>query len=305
MRGASSEDAQGAIASSGAGNAALVAALVDQRGPQGVGAEDEAWQGLLMRAGFGPSEAPASGATATGGGGPRWIGPDDRQPGGGPGSLVDSTHDWARNQAVAIPGYAAETPYACGPIAAEAMLRASRGDPNLDMAGELLVHARDHDPPLWNRGMAGTDEEKKLLADYGVETTQSDQITDFAAGTDMVRGGLERGLPVIISTRRHYFVASGIRDDGKLFVGQTGMMLTPWPGSSVSPSTHLTLQEIAELGKDEDGWANLRLLIGKGSPNVPAENAGPGAAKGDAAAGNGEGQPAPLNGGGQPAYGEA
>lgn len=164
-------------------------------------------------------------------------------------SLIGSTFEWARDQGSNIPGLtASQRMAACGPIAAEALVRFFANAPHLDRIVEIFNYARHND--LWNGAMRGPEAERKLLAQYNIQVDQVLWISDLASGERQVRESLERGKPVIISTNRHYFVAQGYYN-GRFFVGHTGNIVAQYGGSA-----QMTLSQIKSAGN-----GGLALLI--------------------------------------------
>lgn len=91
---------------------------------------------------------------------------------------------------------------ACGPAAAVAFARATGHDLNLD---EAVVAARKVGWTAW-QGMEGPRSELALLASLGIEAHQRGESED-EIDWDRVIGDVQAGLPVMVVTARHYYVA--------------------------------------------------------------------------------------------------
>ncbi len=184
-----------------------------------------------------PGGPPAEGGMAA-------SGPPEGGPGGeGRPSLIGSTADWARDQGSPIDGMDYDTRMsACGPIAAEALQRALKNDPNSNDIAAIYELAKGKG--YWDYGMMGPDMagEKGLLTDMGIETELT-WVADMSDGERRIRESLEKGVPVIISTLRHYFVASGMDENGEIFVGNTGRIMGNYGGTE-----KMTLSRISEVG---------------------------------------------------------
>ncbi|HOW90442.1 MAG TPA: hypothetical protein PL037_09170 [Elusimicrobiales bacterium] len=168
-------------------------------------------------------------------------------------SLIGSKFEWARDQGAPIRGCMtpSERMAACGPIAAEAMLRFLEKDPELDKICDIWSTAKNKG--TWKGAMQGPDwaGERGLLKAIGIEA-ELVWVTNLAAGERLLRESLEDGKAVIISTQRHYFFASGY-NAGKIYVGYTGKIMGNYGGTA-----QMTLSEISSAGK-----GSLALLIPK------------------------------------------
>lgn len=165
---------------------------------------------------------------------------------GGPdrdGSLAGSSFEWARNQGAPIQGCMtpSQRMAACGPIAAEAMIRYFAKDAKMEKICEVWNLARNKG--YWNGGMNGPASEQALLRDFGVEVGDPVWVTNIAPAERMVRESLDRGKPVILSTNRHYFFAEGYNGNGDLFVGFTGQIMSKYGGSA-----YMSLSRISQAG---------------------------------------------------------
>jgi hypothetical protein len=110
---------------------------------------------------------------------------------------------------------------ACGPAAAVAFARATGHDLTLD---EAVVAARKVG---WNpsSGMRGPRSEVALLASLGIEAHQRGASED-EIDWDRVIGDVQAGLPVMIVTARHYYVAEKYDPaTGKLDLGNSAEVL--------------------------------------------------------------------------------
>ncbi len=150
--------------------------------------------------------------------------------GGGPG------HDLVPNQ-FSLGGSVGMA--ACGPAALVALESAKGKDMSLPAAVDA---ASQHG---WNTsgGMNG----------FGnFVATAKAQGLDFKTGSlDDVRGQVDKGNPVVISTNQHYFVAQAFDPaTGKYFFGNSGTALR-------AGSSWLTLDQVAALGHGINGvgWA--------------------------------------------------
>jgi hypothetical protein len=160
------------------------------------------------------------------------------------GSLYGSTFRWERDQRAAwgagIPGLTiSEGRGACGPIAAEALVRFVRNDSKLNMIAEIFRLAKSKG--YWNGAMQGPASERTLLADLGIQVGDPIWVSNLGPAERMIRESLDRGKPVIISTNRHYFFAEGYNNNGQLFVGYTGEVMR-------GGSAQMTLSEISRFG---------------------------------------------------------
>lgn len=166
--------------------------------------------------------------------------------------LSGSTQEWARNQGTPIQGCMtpSQRMAACGPIAAEALVRFFTKNPNLDMICEIWNIAKSKG--YWSGAMQGPDwsGQRGLLRDLDIEVDLV-WVSNLGVGERMVRESLDRGKPVIISTKRHYFFASGYGSNGQLFVGYTGQIMSQYGGSA-----RMTLTQISQAGN-----GSLALLI--------------------------------------------
>jgi hypothetical protein len=173
------------------------------------------------------------------------------------GSLIGSTFEWARNQQAAwgagIPGLTtSEGRAACGPIAAEALVRFFANDPNLDKIAEIFNYAKN--TGLWNGAMQGAEAERKLLVHYNIQVDNVIWVSDLGSGETQIVGSLRQGKPVIISTNRHYFFVEGYNEGSRrFFVGYTGQIMGNYGGTA-----QMTLSQISNAGNGA-----LALLIPK------------------------------------------
>jgi spore coat assembly protein SafA len=129
---------------------------------------------------------------------------------------------------------------ACGPAALVALEKAKGKDIGLSSAVDV---ARNFG---WNTagGMNGFGNFARMANDQGL---------NFQTGsTGDVKGQVEKGNPVVISTAKHYFVAQAYdAASGKFFFGNSGTALR-------AGSQWLTLDQVASLGGGINGvgWSN-------------------------------------------------
>ena len=110
---------------------------------------------------------------------------------------------------------------ACGPAAAVAFARAIGHDLTLDQA---TAAARLVGWNAWS-GMAGPRSELALLASLGVEAHQRGESED-TIDWERVIGDVQAGIPVMVVTPRHYYVAEGYdAESGKLDFGNSALVL--------------------------------------------------------------------------------
>ena len=110
---------------------------------------------------------------------------------------------------------------ACGPAAAVAFARAIGHDMSLDQA---TVAARTVGWNAWS-GMAGPRAELALLASIGIEAYQRGESED-TIDWERVIGDVQAGIPVMVVTDRHYYVAEGYdAETGKLDFGNSALIL--------------------------------------------------------------------------------
>ncbi len=168
------------------------------------------------------------------------------------GSLNGSTVEWARYQGTPIQGCMtpSERMAACGPIAAEALVRFLANNSQLNKICDIWSIAKGKG--YWNGAMQGPDfaGERGLLRDLNIET-ELVWVSNIGSGERMVRESLDQGKPVIISTRRHYFFAAGYDNNGRLFVGNTGKIMSNYGGTE-----RMTLSQISSAGN-----GSLALLL--------------------------------------------
>ena len=110
---------------------------------------------------------------------------------------------------------------ACGPAAAVAFARAVGHDLTLDQAAAAARMVG------WNGwlGMAGPRSEIALLASVGIDAHQRGESEDTVAW-DRVIGDVQAGLPVMVVTPLHYYVAEGYdAQTGKFDFGNSAMIL--------------------------------------------------------------------------------
>lgn len=109
----------------------------------------------------------------------------------------------------------AEQYAACGPAAAVALARSAGQDPTLRAVVDLARTNYLWDPEV---GMYGADAERELLYLLGLNATL-ERTSDWAQVVARVR----EGIPVVVDTPAHYFVASGYDETtGELFLGFSG-----------------------------------------------------------------------------------
>ena len=167
-------------------------------------------------------------------------------------SLAGSTFRWERDQRAAwgagIPGLTTyEAQGGCGPIAAEALVRFLAGNPKLDKIREIFSLAKAKG--YWNGAMRGPASEQALLKDLGIKVSDPVWVSTLGPAERMIRGSLDKGKPVIISTLRHYFFVGSYNNNGQFFVGYTGETMR-------GGDAQMTLSEISWLGN-----GGLALLI--------------------------------------------
>jgi hypothetical protein len=110
---------------------------------------------------------------------------------------------------------------ACGPAAAVAFARATGHDLSLD---EAVQAARKVGWSAW-QGMQGPRSELALLASLGIEAHQRGESED-EIDWDRVIGDVQAGLPVMIVTVSHYYVAEKYDPaTGKLDLGNSAEVL--------------------------------------------------------------------------------
>jgi hypothetical protein len=110
---------------------------------------------------------------------------------------------------------------ACGPAAAVAFARAIGHDLTLDQA---TAAARIVGWTAWG-GMAGPRSELALLASIGIEAHQRGESED-TIDWERVIGDVQAGIPVMVVTDRHYYVAEGYdAETGKLDFGNSALVL--------------------------------------------------------------------------------
>lgn len=110
---------------------------------------------------------------------------------------------------------------ACGPAAAVAFARAIGHDLTLDQA---TAAARMVGWNAWS-GMAGPRAELALLASLGVEAHQRGESED-TIDWERVVGDVQAGIPVMVVTERHYYVAEAYdAETGKLDFGNSALVL--------------------------------------------------------------------------------
>ena len=110
---------------------------------------------------------------------------------------------------------------ACGPAAAVAFARAIGHDMTLDQA---TVAARTVGWNGWS-GMAGPRSELALLASVGITAHQRGESED-TIDWERVIGDVQAGIPVMVVTERHYYVAEGYDPEtGKLDFGNSALVL--------------------------------------------------------------------------------
>lgn len=110
---------------------------------------------------------------------------------------------------------------ACGPAAAVAFARAIGHDMTLDQA---TTAARTVGWNAWS-GMAGPRAELALLASIGIEAHQRGESED-TIDWERVIGDVQAGVPVMVVTARHYYVAEGYdAETGKLDFGNSALTL--------------------------------------------------------------------------------
>lgn len=110
---------------------------------------------------------------------------------------------------------------ACGPAATVAFARAVGHDLTLDQA---ISAARTVGWNAWS-GMAGPRSELALLASIGITAHQRGTSED-TIDWDRVVGDVQAGVPVMVVTPLHYYVAEGYdAETGKLDFGNSAMIL--------------------------------------------------------------------------------
>jgi hypothetical protein len=110
---------------------------------------------------------------------------------------------------------------ACGPAASVAFARAIGHDLTLDQA---IGAARTVGWSGW-QGMPGAKAELALLASLGIEAHQRGESEDTVEW-DRVIGDIQAGLPVMVVTPFHYYVAEGFDPaTGKFDFGNSAMVL--------------------------------------------------------------------------------
>jgi hypothetical protein len=132
-----------------------------------------------------------------------------------------------------------ETYAACGPAAAVAFARAIGHDLTLD---EATAAARTVGWTAW-AGMAGPRAELALLASIGITAHQrgeSEETIDW----ERVIGDVQAGIPVMVVTPRHYYVAEGYdAETGKFDFGNSALIL-----AGARKQRWFTPDEVAWLG---------------------------------------------------------
>jgi hypothetical protein len=110
---------------------------------------------------------------------------------------------------------------ACGPAAAVAFARAIGQDLTLDQS---VAAARMVGWTGWG-GMAGPRSELALLASLGIESYQAGESFD-TIDWDRAVGDVQAGLPVMLVTPLHYYVAEGYDEaTGRFDLGNSAMVL--------------------------------------------------------------------------------
>jgi hypothetical protein len=110
---------------------------------------------------------------------------------------------------------------ACGPAAAVAFARAVGHDLTLDQA---TAAARTVGWNAWS-GMAGPRAELALLASLGIPAHQRGESED-TIDWERVIGDVQAGIPVMVVTPRHYYVAEAYdAETGKLDFGNSALVL--------------------------------------------------------------------------------
>lgn len=110
---------------------------------------------------------------------------------------------------------------ACGPAAAVAFARAVGHDLTLDLA---IGAARAVGWNAWS-GMAGPRSELALLASIGITAHQRGESED-TIDWERVIGDVQAGVPVMVVTPLHYYVAEGYdAETGKFDFGNSAMIL--------------------------------------------------------------------------------
>lgn len=143
----------------------------------------------------------------------------------GPGTMAQSVG----NQILKAAGLTADQIMAyCGPLAAEAIYRGVKGI-NIDIPS---LTAKAMQAGWTSMGMRGPASEQTLLKLLGIDSIQGTVEQAMAA--------LQQGVQVAISTPKHYFLATGISEAGKLIVGESGKVM--------GAATELALSEISRLG---------------------------------------------------------
>ena len=107
----------------------------------------------------------------------------------------------------------AEAYAACGPAAYVAFSRLTGRNPTLREAVDLAAQYG------WNTGggMNGMGNTVRMFQAQGVPIE-----ADYSANPNTIVAKLQQGIPVILSTGRHYYVADRIDENGRLHVGASG-----------------------------------------------------------------------------------
>ena len=135
-----------------------------------------------------------------------------------PPELRSITPDQLKDSATLAPW---ETYAACGPAAAVAFARATGHDLTLDQA---TAAARTVGWTAWS-GMAGPRSELALLASIGITAHQRGESED-TIDWERVIGDVQAGIPVMVVTPLHYYVAEGYDADTRKFdFGNSALIL--------------------------------------------------------------------------------
>jgi hypothetical protein len=151
--------------------------------------------------------------------GPEPAAPRDRSWTFAPPELRSITPDQLKDSAILSPW---EAYAACGPAATVAFARAVGQDLTLDQATNAARMVG------WNAylGMPGPRAELALLASIGVPAHQRGGDSEDTIDWERVIGDVQAGLPVMVVTSRHYYVAEGYdQETGKLDFGNSALVL--------------------------------------------------------------------------------
>lgn len=124
----------------------------------------------------------------------------------------------------------------CGPIAATGVARALGKDMTIEQARKIGMDGGNY---VYDQGMQGPESEVRMLADMGIKSH-----TESPVDWEAVKADIARGVPVIISTPKHYFVVEGYDPaTGKFDFGNTALAMKASNGK-----TWFYPDEIASMG---------------------------------------------------------